>query len=200
MLGAIRRTGCSFVFPRASFSTHPRDHRRPQAATLPSAAAGRPRQAPDSDNYCRFALEIHPADASSFFCSPVVEPTTRFLSFHPPLPLHSALLPFSFAATPCSPPPPDIVPFLALPIVVGLLVSPFLELTEEERKRGESASLYRRNDDRGTFITRSIRLIPRTRANRLGGCRGNSGKFGGILRCSKKLEVRGWKNVREEGR
>lgn len=51
MLGAIRRTGCSFVF-RFVFKPSPSLH-----SVLWARRRGgeRPRQAPDSDNYCRFA-------------------------------------------------------------------------------------------------------------------------------------------------
>lgn len=53
MLGAIRRTGCSFVF-RFVFKPSPLSP-PPSSGRDGEGEAGRPRQAPDSDNYCRFA-------------------------------------------------------------------------------------------------------------------------------------------------
>lgn len=80
MLGAIRRTGCSFVF---RFVFYPPPPPPPASASQPPASARRRerrgrggtggRQAPDSDNYCRFAAgkSIQPTPAA-FSVEPVL--------------------------------------------------------------------------------------------------------------------------------
>lgn len=85
-----------------------------------AAAAGRPRQARLIQTIIVDSrLEIHPADASSFFCGGwCANWELDFLSFHPA----------AFCSPPRSPPSSHRRAFLAPPIIVGpSLVPPFLE-------------------------------------------------------------------------
>lgn len=115
MLGAIRRTGCSFVF-RFVFKPPPPP---PAPSFYPLGGGAASTSAPDSDNYCRFAAGNPSSRRQQLFLWRLVcELRARFLSFHPA----------AFCSPPRSPPSSHRRAFLAPPIIVGpSLVPPFLE-------------------------------------------------------------------------
>lgn len=127
MLGAIRRTGCSFVF-RFVFKPSPSLHPpRPPGAT--AKGGGRPRQAPDSDNYCRFAAGNPSSRRQQLFLLSLCSRADDSISLFSPTPP-------SWFSTRTS---PAAVPFSRRLSSSGLLVvPPFLE-----SERLDSAGLDR---------------------------------------------------------